>query len=753
MGLDLEHSRQSVEGLNLPLGNGPWPTKAGDFLDWRLASITTKDIHSPSEDRPLRLLPAHLKYAEEVAQAGVARISIYAQMKGAFEEALTSLPVERGQLLRDALEALRFIDNRDVLLKAFLICFIQGREFEALGIPYLYNKMRDPRDPTFENIKAVARFLKETDLPPGLERVSHVHALAMAGGIEGVRPGQLGKVRNIAVWGNERELGITRAQLARLKKNPYLSFHEVKCEETRHYGDIVYPDPLTIGKEALDRIRNSYPDIYEQVLRAQNEGGRAKGLRKLTRSLLEALVSERYETYNTQARKLGPLDNRKKVFEYRKLTALLLRDLVSIHPFVNGNGRSIRLDVFSLFDKIGISRPRLNNPDADLLASPSSWVEEVTKGILNTDRMYSDIGERIRFDLPIRNSGAIFFPGRPTDVGLHLLNNRKVITQFNVGLFPVDEAQFAAYVATRLRLEPALRRHFTTDPLAALDGVREDYKTFAKDTQYIFVDQKGKTKLVRAELADLDFIETFGENFASDKARWDYKVSRWYKPQFIWRGLSSQSEVYGTKELLDVFKGFSEFTLCQKLLEIWQPDQDNSQLVANSRLELARYNRDLVLGELWSLLQDHANATGKYPESYALSTSQRWTMARAFAMGALVIDEDMRSYRKRQDLLTSRVVVGAYQAHSDIELNTFKGIDFRFSARSGRQHEVAAMGGIDPDILMVAQIINAKGQIVQSLLRDPNCPSEIWLVDGGYHPDHGPLSDIPSRFILGKERI
>lgn len=739
-----------VSGRPLPFGIGPWPLNGTEFRDWRI-----REFRWPGEGEGVRGLPTHLRYAARKARTDT--LSQYRGEKQEFEAALGLLPPRKRGRLRDTLEALRFIDHShiaDALMKSFL----SGDVYvDKLRLYHLYNPRKHSSEPPFSNIKRAGQYLKNSSSPPGVTRLKKVHKLTMADGVEGVLPSELGRIRDYVVRGDETEIGITKAQLRNILLNPYLSFEEEvgdRLESDRVHGHIIYPSATTISTDGLERIKNTHPTVYSEVREFQSRHGfyaplvETTQFRRLTRRLIEALLEERYEFFNKEAKKLGSLDSGAKVLAYIKLVAQHYRDIISIHPLGNGNGRTVRLEaLYDLLDKVGISRPRLNDPNEDVLTSPSQWLKQVLAGILNTDRVYRDIAERIRVGLSIENCPELLFPDRVRDVGIHHRTASRGTVKENVRLVPIEGGQFAAFVEVAFRQEPALMARFEKAPLEVLSEIRERYKKFAKSTQYVFTNSKGKDEIVRAEFADPDCVYFFGRITSQDPERWAKKISLWYRPKLVWRGLCDQEREVSEAELLSVFKVFGPYTLCQKLLELWTPRRRYEHLAELSRAELKRYNDELFSGDLYSMLQDHASATGSYHNSFGLSTSVNWTTGRAFAMGALVVDDNMHDYWRRQDGIVSRVVVGAYRAHKDIELNRYKVIDPRFSSRSSRQAEVVAMGGIDPDAVMIVQVIDRSGKIERSYVRHPERPTEIWLIDGGYHPEESSLEMLPASAI------
>lgn len=64
--------------------------------------------------------------------------------------------------------------------------------------------------------------------------------------------------------------------------------------------------------------------------------------------------------------------------------ALAQQQLISIHPFGDGNGRVTRLVMDHALQSQGLPPALVANPNLDLLSTPQRWMEEVRAGVLET---------------------------------------------------------------------------------------------------------------------------------------------------------------------------------------------------------------------------------------------------------------------------------------------------------------------------------------------------------------------------------
>jgi hypothetical protein len=157
-----------------------------------------------------------------------------------------------------------------------------------------------------------------------------------------------------------------------------------------------------------------------------------------------------------------------------------------------------------------------------------------------------------------------------------------------------------------------------------------------------------------------------------------------------------------------------------------------------AREEFDRYNRSIVDGGIVEMAKDHSETGPLYGTSFGYSTSKKWEVGRAFAMGAMVV-ADYGKHWDFQHLLKSRVLVGMKKARKDVELGRLKQLRPEFSYKYPRQVEVMGVGAADPDSVMFVQLIDAEGDAIVSYVRNLKKPSEILVFDR----DVKELSEIP----------
>ncbi len=704
------------------------------------------------------------RYAKaKSAQSCEGRLAEYSAQKADFEEALLLWDPESRNRLRDMLESMRFVDYEHVV--AEIVEAFRSRGAESLihrDLQFKYNRCLAENDPEFNNMKAVNAFLKQTALPCGIERLLKVHCLGMKGGVDKIESESLGNIRDYEVGGYELELGLTPLELRRIQKNPYLDFVEdaryrKRKEKTgRTFGYIQYPEPVTVKDSALERIQDSRPEVYQRLLEFKSQSQKqqdyerrhqSETYQELTRALVTALLEERYEHFQRESARYIEMDTPRKVLEYIKCVALHYRDVISIHPLGDGNGRSIRYEcLYAPLDRAGISRPRLMNPNLDILHSPSGWVEEVQRAILSTDALYRDVAERIRMGLRVENSPEILFPNLSREVGIRLSIRGRKRSEENVTLAEVDGAEFGAFLDTRLSQDQKLRRAFSQAPLESMQALRDEYKSHVKKN-LIHLNIPGKgTELVGLHLVDLDFRSAFAVPFSKDSERWRYKLRRWYHNESVWRGMCDTESELSTEQALDMFRKPNWISLSNYLSGY--SDAPLEQLVDWIGEEFDRYNQDLVQGTLYEQVIAHVEEGEGYDESYGLSTSKRRAIAASFAWGKGSFGYEDRDVRAAQSEIQSRVLVGALRSKKGVDVSRFKALDPRFSYEFGRQQEVLEIGGLDPDAILLVQLLDSRKRVIQSFARNPEKPSEVWQVKGACSPFEKRLRDTNEDRII-----
>jgi hypothetical protein len=676
-------------------------------------------------------------------------------MKERFEKAAHDrLGDEGAKELISILGAMRFIDY--VHLAPKLVDIFHKAKPGALLKSKLYSLYDEgPYKTVFKYADEARVYLKGTELPPGTRRLCEVQKITMQNGVEDVTHRELGVVRSVEVWGLQDD-PFTSAQIKTIEKNPYLSFVPTKQKGKLVYGQIHYPTIYNVKSVPLDRIRGSHPGLCAKIEAIQKSGSKPDTLEaaKLTQQLITALADERYEFFNRESATLiARLPDIEALHEYIELVAKHFRDIISIHPLVNGNGRSVRFEsLYDPLDKIGIPRPRLNNPDRDILAAPYKWVEEVERGIWNNYFLYKDMTMRLELGLPLEHSPELLSPQLSYAVGIHAKNASKKVTDDHLELVPVDPGQFSAFLKIKFQMDPSLVVTMKKDPLTTQSELKEEFKKFVRARRYRYKNSKDSDpEYVAIHLIDPDFYSSFGQVWAHDPIRWRAKMDRWFRTDsLVWRGLPYGDRALGDQEILSMFRRLSDHSIAVNLTGSFPPSPVSNSDFSKARKavlsEFDRFNQAVFDGKLASVIQDHISEGAMYDVSYGYSNSWNWGTAQKYAWKT---EPDVTQGEKDWSLNEgTKVIVGAYPAQHDVDLSRLKVVapDFSYRAKKeggrvvsvNRQKEVLGIGAADPDSIMIVQTLNDSGSVVFTYARNPNNPSEIWKIKGRYKPEEGP---------------
>lgn len=778
------HSGPQVQ-LNLELGLAvPEPLRAVRRRHAEVRFPTAEPrVYQLAE---LRDLPKHKLLHHELAHPD--QVTRYREEKQQFERALESQPKRLREAYKDSIATFLLIDWGHLAPHALDVFNNRGkRRLPALDLPSLYDEALLGGDlaTPFENLKRAKRYLQTTDEPPGVDRLLKVHAMMMHGGVEGVTEKALGKIRNYGAEGVETKPGITADQLSEIYRHPLLGFEEVGRKTDKFYtpricGTIQYPDALNIQDRILNELRAIDPELANSISAFQKRvtNGRAHPygpeFKVLTQNLLLRLLEAEYRDFTSaRERLIGRLDDPEAILSYIKLVALHYRKIVAIHPF-NGTGRTARMEaLFAPLEEVGISRPRLHELHNDLLVSERDWVDQVHRGIQATAELYRDLTDRAVRGYCLEGSPELLFPWPKREVGVTIIEYRKQRSDLSYGLRDIDLHQFATYYASRLsapiygpradQLErqvpalcyPKIVTSFESSPVTVAEQLREEFTTFSRATRFRYKTQDGYED-IGAELIDHDFIDRFGRVQAGNREEWVEKIDRWYYPTMLWRGVPGFGGRLRESLLIENFSTLTGYTISNRISNWWEryPRAGEKALLRQAKEDFRRFNAELIGGAYvdTAFAHTHVEPESAYYSSYGLSTSADWKTARRFAFGAMQDDAGTTNFNQllklQADLeITSRVVIGSYRARKDLDINRLGVIDNRFNSRSSRQSEILAIGGLDPDSVMVVTLYDARGTVTRSYIRNVEKPSELWVTKPGYDPAIEGLAEPPTNQV------
>ncbi|MGB0454139.1 MAG: Fic family protein [Bacteriovoracaceae bacterium] len=620
--------------------------------------------------------------------------------------------------INDVIDSLYFIDYYHQMNLIYQARYAENT-LGQLDIPFLYDASTE-KTSAFKNYKRALKFLREEKPKFNWEGLTETHRALMRGRIEELPAGALGKARNYTNLGSETDL--TDAQIKTLKDNPYLTL----VEETKTW-DIYYPSVDYSDDSVFELIKSGHPDLYKRIHDYRN--GNGGSVKSLTVELTTAMTEDLMAWFVREKDQIGAIKTVADLRKFVKIVAKFQRDLISIHPFGDGNGRTVRMfALYMPFMQAGIPRPRITNPNNDYIVPLKEWEEQILEGIQSSYQLYNDLFDRIQDGRSLRFSPYLYLPQIPEYAQVAVKGKR--------GAKPVRKAINPQQVATYfdyLGNHPGYSDwHYTFEaaPFKALDELEQMYLEFTKRTQGVYHHKKRGKLDISVNLLGPDFRADFFNAKYLDPESYKAKMDKWYMNQTVWRGLPYQEEEVTEKEILELFTGFSNNFIAMNIGYA----TTQKQFVKKINKEFDRFNEMLVSGEYIDYVRGHVNGTEKYDYSFGYSTSRERSSAKGYAMGLLVIG-DYKTYRKRQDQLKSRVLMGVQRCHKDIDVSILRQVDDRFRYKYPRQREVLGIGAADPDSMRIVQTLDDDGEVIFSYLRNPEKPYEVLKIKGQHDPD------------------
>ena len=630
---------------------------------------------------------------------------------------LQQYSTSKAKVIDQNLNALLFIDythSFDILESLYK----GSKKLDSSNIFDLYNSGRAK---PFDNFVKTSEYLQRYRPEFSFESLKKVHMKMMHGNVDGIDSSALGKVRNEVIIGNiPAGDPISKEAYKVLEDNPYISTSWIKKNSNGYYGEIGYPNPMDFTDEVALKIKKSDRVLYNDLVAYRDyETG---DLEELTSRMVNALTEDLMDWFVKKRDQIGPLTRKSNFVKYTELIARFQRDLISIHPFVDGNGRSVRQ--FSLYYPFwleGLPPPRLTDPDADLYTPIEKWSEQIIEGMENSMKVYSSLNERIDLGLPLESTPELLLPSIPNKISIHkrILKPRKLLKDYKFET--VRPSQFGEYVFQRLQ-DKSIYNDYLDSPYVLLKKLTDDFEKYYQTSRMDYLHPKFGEEKLQLGLVGRDFMHMFGDKSFRDIDKWNYKMNRWYDDSILWRGLAGQDRKTSEKEILSMFTTINDHFVSNNNIG------RSGDKIKLAKKEFEKYNEDVVEGGLVRMATDHSESGPLYGESYGYSTSRKRSVGKAFAMGAMVI-ADYGKHQDFQHLLKSRVLVGMKKSIKDVDLARLKQMRPEFSYSYPRQREVMGIGATDPDAVMFIQTIDSNGKVILSYVRNPKNPKEILVFD------------------------
>lgn len=666
--------------------------------------------------------------------------SDFSAVRGNYEQALRSYYGARdAELAKDNIEALYFVDFNHAYDQLSKIRYDGVSLTEGnLDIIYRHGRALRRKNTPFKNHQAALRQLQDSEGEFSASLLKRTHKKLMAGGVDGLRENLTGTYRKINIIGNAEDFPVPERGYLALEENPYISTDSLR-RVTRNQGgesfveyrgQILYPSPDSITPHVREIVAQRDPELLAALNRYQSGQGGSNS--DLNEKLMNVLVEDLMEWFVRQRDQIGNITTDAKFRRYIRTVAEFQRNLISIHPFQDGNGRTSR--VFALyypFLKENLPPPRLVNPNADIERTLDEWVEQIAQGIEATKGLYEDLTKRAQLGMPLEQSPnlvAPLYPRRAT-VGFRQQTPSRSVADYKQ--LDVNSQEFAEHMSIVVDAEPTMARLLDEEPDLFFNEMATRHLEFMRRNRLFYVHPRQGEHQVALHLADLDFIQSFADQSFRNAEQWTAKMDSFYDKQVVWRGLANRSRETTEDELLNMFvepnSHFVSNNVARQLTNRTTPEK-MTELIIN---DFVQYNHDVVYDGLVRMARDHSETGPLYGQSYGYSTSKNRTVGKAFAMGAMVVAE-YGQHQAHQHLLKSRVLVGMKKSKKDVDLTRLRQVRDDFSYRYGRQQEVMGIGGADPDSVMFVQTIDENGDVILSYVRNPENPAEIFVLRGEY---------------------
>lgn len=680
--------------------------------------------------------------------------------------------------LDEALNAFLFIDFPDLIKSLHRV---SNGSVGIKGLSKTYGRK------SFKNFLDTRKYLQQKSPPYTINTFKKIHARYMKGGVDGISRKDLGKYRKDTVYFQlDPSDGITEAKLKSiLDENPYLSADNLKASSQGMSGEIYYPSLTTLRDELLPNIKTVNPELASELssfqkLKAQLEkqeelvrktkrkADKEKAQEKLDELSLqydefvekelaynariaEALTDEAFDWFIRQKNAIGNIDSHDKLRKFTDLVAEYQKKMISIHPFVDGNGRTVReFTVYYAFEKEGLIAPRVIYPDGDIFLSLEAYQELLWEGLVASVRLKDDLVYRLNYDLKFNHSGHIFLPPPSTPIRIDRKTTSSKTRKPSSTYEYMHAGYFRSYVSERMAAEKSLARKLEKDFYATYTQLKEEATEQFKRDHILYTHTKRRTTSpVSIEPISDDFVTWFQRRTYRSKEFYLEKMRRFYDQDTImWRGIADEENIPTEDEILDHFRKLTLHMASNSVLGKASATQRSIERVALRDFD--QYNADIFSsdGSFIRMAKDHSEAGELYDISYGYSTSKDRKVGKAFAMGAMVI-ADYGQQAKYQHLLASRVLVGQFKSVKDVDLTTLRQVRSKFSYKYGRQQEIMGIGVADPDAVTIVQTIDADGKVMKSYVRDLEDPNVIIVANG----DVNPTKPVPSKLIEKKVKL
>jgi hypothetical protein len=439
------------------------------------------------------------------------------------------------------------------------------------------------------------------------------------------------------------------------------------------------PSVKHLPKHVKKILSNGKPELLKEI---ENYNRLSIGnVYKLNKKLMTFLINDLFQKFQKENLLKKSISTRKEEKKYITNTTELFLNLLAIKPFTDHSQSISRDIVFNLlFEKVSLLKPRIYLPKDPFLYSLEEWNTLVVSGMQKTDEIYQAVLKRIDLSLPVSNTP-------------ELLSHVRSFAHNNLFDGTVNSSQFKTFLRQVVLNDPEKMVDLNNDPFLLSNKMMKQYKTY--------MNKYGLNVDSDIYVSD-DFSFSFQHPTYHSSSSWNYKMKHFYKKKLLWKDIYLP---FKTKDQLnlDIVSLFKNVTAINHS----RPDK----LISKSFDE---FNQDMIRGEFNYSVDDIVNQNEHSKYAYGFLVYKN--------INHLKKEISLKRNTKAQKKIS--ILVGLKKSRKDLDLKDFYKKDPSFS------HQVLAVGGIDPDAIMVIHTISPSGEILSSYIRDEERPWRVQIFEG-----------------------
>jgi hypothetical protein len=460
-----------------------------------------------------------------------------------------------------------------------------------------------------------------------------------------------------------------------IQNNKYL-----KSEQRKGFLYIHYPSIDHMSDYVKALLKEKKIGLYQEI---ENYNKKSIGNNDLLNSkLINFLLDDLFLNYKLPNESIKSTKIEKLIIS-RSVDLYL--GLLSIKPFAHHNNKVARNIAFNLlFENKKLIKPRVFISKRPLLYSHDSWTRLVIDGMHKTHEIHEAILKRMELALPIGNTPELY-------------SFVKSFNYSNIYNKKINNIKFKTYA----------RQMIIEDPIKALK-LQENPFIYTKHlfTKYIkYMKSYSLNNDSDIYISD-DFKYYFNNKSYKSLSTWSHKMDNFYQSQLIWKDIKiiqKQKESIRS-EIISYFKKMNS-SLSPYVVA-------GSDLTKSSYQSFDEFNQDAIHGGVNHTVNDFMIDKKNNENSYGFIVYKNLNKLKDHLYENKDIDNDVR------------IIVGIKKSKKDLDLKKF------YKGKSKFKDKAFAIGGIDPDAVMIIHTLNNQGSIVSSYVRDTKRPWQIKYYEG-----------------------